>query len=121
MKNRRRAKPTEDEEYIERWELYVQKWKRRTIGLGIALILSITSVIPFLDGHLLHRYFQQGRYLIYLACALLSPFVGSAALTYNFWSYRRNLRAKGRSIRASQENVSLLGAMPTKGVDRLYP
>ena len=91
------AKTNVDEQYLRKWEVYVCKWKRRTIGLGIALVVSAALVVPFLDNHFLHAYFGQGRYLIYVSCGLLSLFVGSAALTYNFWSYLRSLRAKDHS------------------------
>lgn len=77
----------------------VEKWKRRTIALGIALAIRVALVAPFLDGYPLHRYFQTfGKYLIYVSTCLLSLFVGSAALTYNFWWYWRRIRAahKGR-------------------------
>ena len=94
MRTERPAGSNQDDEYLKKWEVYVRKWKRRTIGLGIALILSVALLVPFLDGHFLHRYFEQGRYLIYLSCSLLTLFVGASALTYNFWSYWRKLRTK---------------------------
>ncbi len=90
----RKPSPEEnhDPEYLRQWEMYVRKWKRRTIALGIALVLSVAVVVPFLGGHLLHRYFEQGKYLIYVSCGLFTLFVGSCALTYNFGSYTRSLR-----------------------------
>jgi hypothetical protein len=97
VKPERTVSANRDDEYFRKWEAYLRIWKRRTIGLGIALILSIVSVVPFLDGHFLHRYFEQGRYLIYLSCGLLTLFVGASGLTYNFWSYCRSLRAKDKS------------------------
>jgi hypothetical protein len=64
------------------------------IGFGAALIVSIASVVPFLEGHFLHRYFDNiERYLIYPCMVLLPCFVGSAAFTFNFWSYWRKLKA----------------------------
>jgi hypothetical protein len=92
-----------DHKYLQQWGAYVGKWKRRTIGLGIALILSIALLVPFLAGQSLHRYFQQGRYLIYLSCCLLSLFLGSAALTYNFWSHWRSLRAESHGAGPSRD------------------
>ena len=71
----------------------LNRWKRRMIGFGMALILSVVSELPFLRGHSLNMHFEAiGKYLIYLAMCLLSLFVGSAALTYNFWSLWRSLR-----------------------------
>jgi uncharacterized membrane protein YjdF len=84
---------TEDRTYIEKWDAYVQTWKRRTFALGVALAFSIGLITPFLEGHFLHRYFDQGKYVIFLACTLFSLFVVAAALTLNFWMYARRLRS----------------------------
>jgi hypothetical protein len=72
------------------------KWKRTTVGLGIALGICVLSVVPFLKGHYLHGQFEDiGKYLILLSMGLLFFFMGAAALTYNFWWYWRKLRAEG--------------------------
>jgi len=84
-------------QYLEQWEAYVRKWKRRTLGLGIALVTSIICVIPFLAGHSLHRHFKEAKYLVYLCCSLWTLFVGAGALTYNFWSYWRRLKAESQA------------------------
>jgi hypothetical protein len=94
VRTRRLAEANGDREYLRQWEVYLGKWKRRTIALGVALILNVMFVVPFLDGYSLHRYFAQGRYLTYTSCCLLTLFVGACALTYNFWSYTRSLRAR---------------------------
>lgn len=76
----------------------LHRWKRRTIILGIALVASTMSVIPFLEGHALHKQFDTiGKFLIYLSMCLLSLFVGSAALTYNFCTYWRSLRKENHA------------------------
>ena len=85
---------TEDRIYSEKWDAYLLKWKLRTLGLGVALAFCVLAIIPFLDGHSLHGHFEQGKYLIYVACTLLTLFVGSCVLTYNFWRYVRTLRSK---------------------------
>ena len=91
--------PPDDAAVLEEARTSLNRWYRRMIGVGIALILSAASVIPFLDGHSLHTRFETiGKYLIYLSLCLLSLFVGSAALTYNFWSYWRSLGAESRTV-----------------------
>jgi len=84
---------THSDEYLRKWEVYVRKWRARTFFLGIALVLSVAACIPFLAGHALHRYFDRGRYLIYVSCGLLTLLGGSSAMTWNFWWYLRKLRA----------------------------
>ncbi len=79
---------------LEDARMCVDRWKRRMIGFGAALIVSIAFVVPFLEGHFLHRYFDSfGKYLIYLSMGLMIFFVGSAAFAFNFWSYWRKLKA----------------------------
>jgi hypothetical protein len=73
----------------------MKRWGQATIILGVALVVSVTMVIPFLDGHPLHEHFGTiGKYLIYLSMGLLPALVGCAALTYNFWSYWRRISSK---------------------------
>jgi multisubunit Na+/H+ antiporter MnhB subunit len=76
----------------------LNKWKGKMISSGIALIATILAVLPFLEGHPLHRYFESvGKYFIYLCVGLLSLFVISSALTNNLWSYWRSLKAENPS------------------------
>jgi len=64
------------------------------IGYGIALALSVVSVVPFLEGHFLHRYFESfGKYLIFLSMGLWGCFIGASALTYIFWKYWRDIQS----------------------------
>lgn len=65
---------TRSDEYLREWEVYVRQWRTRTLLLGIALVLSVAACIPFLAGHALHRYFDRGRYLLYVSCGLLALF-----------------------------------------------
>jgi hypothetical protein len=81
---------------LAKWEAYLARWIRRTVGLGIDLALSVASVTPFLDGHSLHSHWEFGKYLIYVSCTMLTLFVGAAALTYNFWGQVRLLRKDAR-------------------------
>jgi hypothetical protein len=76
----------------------LNRWRRRAIVLGTGLLLSVASVIPFLEGHFLHAYADRiGRYLIYLSGCLLTAFAFSAAQAYNFWIYLRDLKKAYRS------------------------
>jgi len=77
---------------LEEAQTALSTWKRRMATMGIALVVSVAIVVPFLAGHSLHEHWDTiGKYLIYLPAFLLSLFMGSAALTYNFWTYCRRL------------------------------
>jgi hypothetical protein len=80
------------DEYVREWERYVSKWKRRTLALGILVILSVLSSILFFPGQPLRRYWQQGRDLLFVSGTLFSLFIGSAGATCEFWAYLRYLR-----------------------------
>ena len=81
----------------------LRKWKRATICLAVALAASIGSIVPFLEGHILHEHFAGGaKYLIYLSMCLLSLFMYAAGTTYNFWSYLRALRKINGSAAVDQ-------------------
>ena len=52
---------------------------RRPIFLGAALLLNIAAIVPFLDGHSLHKYFDSaGKSLLFLAVFLFVAFLISA-------------------------------------------
>jgi len=71
----------------------LQKWKRGTAWLGIALAGSVGSVVPFSKGHSLHDYSPTvGKALVILSMCLLSAFMYAAGTAYNFWWYRRSMR-----------------------------
>lgn len=71
----------------------LRKWKRGTIWLGIALMVSIGAVVPFLRGHSLYPYsVSTGKVLVYLSMCLLCVFMYAAGITYSFWSYLRAIR-----------------------------
>ena len=83
----------QDQELEGRIEQRLQKWKRGTIWLGVALVSSIATVIPFLYGYPLHaRWDTVGKKLLLLAMFLLPVFLYAAATTFNFWSYLRNIK-----------------------------
>ncbi len=92
MKRRHRA----ETDLVAEWESGYRKWRRRTVGLGIAMIASIAAVIPFLAGHSLHKYWDQGKYLIWIAWVVLSLFAISAGTAYGFWQSWRSIRSEVR-------------------------
>jgi hypothetical protein len=65
-------------------------WRKRALYSTIALLLSCALVYPFLEGHLLHRYWESfGKYLIIVSMTLLVIFV---YCTGSFWSAWQALR-----------------------------
>jgi hypothetical protein len=80
---------TKQDELVEQ---RLQKWKRGTVSSGIALLVSMGLVVPFLAGHSLHKYWTAGRFLVYLSMCLLTAFTYAAATTYNFWFYLKAMK-----------------------------
>src|SRR5579864_2498079 len=81
----------------------LNRWTRRSIFTGFALILSSGSVVPFLAGHALHAYWREvGVCLVYISMALLSVFLFSFGALFSFWlelreATRRHSRSEGHS------------------------
>jgi hypothetical protein len=89
----------EDEEKEMRIERRLRRWKRGTIWLGVALMVSVGSVVPFSQGHSLYRYSGSvGKSLVYLSMCLLCVFMYAAGTTYNFWSYLRAMKRTHRKF-----------------------
>jgi hypothetical protein len=65
-------------------------WRNRPLYSTAALVLTCAFIYPFLAGHPLHEYWESfGKYLIFVAMALLVVFV----LCTGFWySARQALR-----------------------------
>jgi len=77
-----------------RW--YLRIWKRRMGRLGIATVLAVVSVVPFLQGFPLHEYFEVfGKYLIFVALGCLTAFMYSVGMSIWFWWYCRTLEKSG--------------------------
>lgn len=73
-------------------------WIHRTIYLGIATAASVASVIPFLQGFLLHKYFEVfGKYLIYIACSCFTLFMWSVGMMIWWLWYWRTLERENRA------------------------
>jgi membrane protease YdiL (CAAX protease family) len=85
---------TDLDQSVKQWESGFRKWQRRTVVLGIALIASVAVVVPFLAGHSLHEYWDQGKYLIWVAWVVLSLFAISAGTAYSFWQGWRSIRSE---------------------------
>ena len=74
-------------------ERQLRTWKRRAAFLGLAQVASVCSVLPFLAGHSLHRYFGEvGKPLLIASMCLLWPFLYAAGTVYNLWNYQRAIR-----------------------------
>ncbi len=84
------------DDYLQRWERYVDKWKHATVALAVLLLLSVGLSALFLEGGPWHPYWRFGHYLIWMCCILLTLLMGSMALTVNFSSYLRQLRLESR-------------------------
>lgn len=76
----------------ERGARRVKKWIIATALLGLMLIGSISSVIPFLAGHSLHDHFDSvGKYLVYMSMGTLLVFLWVGGMTFASWYYLRKL------------------------------
>jgi hypothetical protein len=68
--------------------------RRKAIYATLAFLLSCSSVVPFLYGHSLHKYWDAfGKYLVLLSMGLLLPFVISTGFAVNTWIYKRNVES----------------------------
>jgi hypothetical protein len=66
--------------------------RRKAIYATLAFLLSCSSVVPFLYGHSLHKYWDVfGKYLVLLSMGLLLPFLYFNATVVNAWIYKRNI------------------------------
>jgi hypothetical protein len=97
----RQVKPGSEEARVLEDALgFVDRWRRRTIILGVSLFVNIASIVPFLAGHSLHGHFDRvGKPLLILSMCLLVMFVFSAAQTFNFWTYLQDCKMLYRSGR----------------------
>jgi hypothetical protein len=84
---------SEEASSLEEARSLINRWRRRTLALGIALFLNVAAIVPFLQDHSLHAHFYRiGRPLLLLSMGLLPAFLFCAAQTYNFWVYLRDLK-----------------------------
>ncbi len=66
-------------------------WAKRSLITGLALVITCGAIVPFLEGHSLHRFWDSGRYLIFLAEALLVAFMGCLGSTWAAWKVLREI------------------------------
>ena len=69
-------------------------WKRRALVTTSAFVLSCISVVPFLYGFPLHKYWESlGKNLLLVSMCLLPIFAFCSGIAYSFWdsvrSYKR--------------------------------
>jgi hypothetical protein len=68
--------------------------RRKAIYATLAFLLSCSSVVPFLYGHSLHKYWDAfGKSLVLLSMGLLFPFVIFTGFAVNTWIYKRNVES----------------------------
>jgi hypothetical protein len=97
VKRQNNDRETDEASSLENARILLNRWRRRAIVLGSALFVSVASIVPFLEGHSLHAQFDRiGKYLIVLSMCLLPLAALSAAFTYNFWTYLRDLEKSYR-------------------------
>jgi hypothetical protein len=77
--------PLSDEEMSDVRQYAAERiaaWRSRSLYSTAALALTCAFIYPFLVGHSLHKYWESfGKYLIFVAMALLVVFV----LCIGFW------------------------------------
>jgi hypothetical protein len=77
----------------------VKKWGRATRYLGLGLVASIGSVIPFLYGNPLHHLWNTfGVGLVVVSMGLLIAFLYSVATFLNLRLYGSDLRKVDRKF-----------------------
>lgn len=86
-----------DAEEIEDFETHVaailKRTKKDATYAGMALLINILGIIPFLKGHSLHRYWETiGKYLDLTAMALLLWFVIKVGFIWSAWQSARETR-----------------------------
>jgi hypothetical protein len=91
----------EDAELEAKIQESVRKWRRVMMCLGLALLASIVSLVPFLAGDSLHSHWDTvGKKILLLCMFLLPAFMYAAGITYTRWSYLRDVRKINSEFRA---------------------
>lgn len=89
----------EDAEFEARSARYLRKWKRATMWLGGALLLSIALSVPFAYGYPLHAYWDSvGKTILVLSMILLLPFMYAAGMTFILWWSQRQTERMDRKM-----------------------
>jgi hypothetical protein len=84
-----------DEEMLEVRQYAAEQislWRSRSLASTAALLLTGALIYPFLKGHPLHAYWESfGKYLIFVAMALLIVFVLCTGFLYSAWQALRDV------------------------------
>ncbi|MBB5342924.1 hypothetical protein [Tunturibacter empetritectus] len=64
-----------------------RRWLKATYLTLALLIFSICSVIPFLEGHRWHDFWNLGKILIVTSGTLFVGLLWVAGMTYSIWLY----------------------------------
>src|SRR6267378_4378841 len=87
--------PLSDEEMSEVRQYAAKRialWRRRSLYSTAALVLICAFIYQFLAGHALHAYWESfGKYLVFVAMALLVAFVLCAGFFYSAWQALRDV------------------------------
>jgi cation transport ATPase len=87
--------PLSDEDMLEVRQYASERiaaWRRRSLYSTMALVLTCVVIYPFLAGHALHSYWESfGKYLIFVAMALLVVFVLCTGFFYSAWQALRDV------------------------------
>jgi len=92
---RTQSEMEKDEDDATQFEIArsVKKWGRAACFLGLALVVSVGSVVPFLYGHPLHSKWDTfGVGFVVLSMGLLPAFLYASGTTLNLWLYGRSLK-----------------------------
>ena len=65
---------------------------KEAIIAAAALVLGIALLTPFLDGFPLHRYWEVGKYLVFIAFPLFLWFVLKVGAVWASWQSARETR-----------------------------
>ena len=87
--------PLSDEEMSEVRQYAAEQiavWRRRSLYSTAALVLICAFIYPFLAGHPLHQHWESfGKYLIFVAMALLVVCVLCTGFWYSAWQALRDV------------------------------
>ena len=93
MKIRKEALDPEEAALLEDSRNTLYSGLRTTLILGVALLVNIASIIPFLAGHSQHeQFYNVGRPLLITAVCLLGLFLLAAGRACLYWLNDRELK-----------------------------
>ena len=82
----------------------LRKWKRATVYLGLALVVTLGATVPFSYGHSLHRYSDViGEKILFLSGGLWLAVVYSAINALIMWNYLRGVKKVNKEYTSGDE------------------